>query len=158
MDGTPSERSSGGVEVTMRRYRRRPLAKVRSLMKPGLPAADPSEPLAQVAGRMRADRVGAMAVMDRGGLVGIITERDLLRAMADGMSPVATHAGDCMTAEPWTIGSDEEAVDAAEKMLEHGIRHLPVVEEGRVVGLISARDLLELGRRVPLDELSYEPW
>ncbi len=142
----------------MRRYRRRPLAKVRSLMKPGLPAADPSEPLAQVAGRMRADRVGAMAVMDRGGLVGIITERDLLRAMADGMSPVATHAGDCMTAEPWTIGSDEEAVDAAEKMLAHGIRHLPVVEEGRVVGLISARDLLELGRRVPLDELSYEPW
>src|SRR5215469_6874860 len=107
---------------------------------------------------MRHDRVGAVAVMVSGRLVGIITERDLMRAVADGVDSERALTSERMTPEPRTIDHDELATTAAERMIRLGVRHLPVVDDGVVVGVISARDLLNLGRPTPFEELAYEPW
>lgn len=131
---------------------------VADLTRPGVPAAEPDDRLADVARRMRDDRVGAVVVMASGRLVGIITERDLLRAVADGVDPEGASASDRMTPEPRVIDRDDLATKAAERMIELGVRHLPVVDDGAVVGVISARDLLRLGRPTPLDQLVCEPW
>jgi CBS domain-containing protein len=131
---------------------------VADLTRPGLPASGPDEHLADVARRMRRDRVGAVAVMVGGRLVGIITERDLMRAVADGVDPERALASERMTPDPRTIDGDELATTAAERMIELCVRHLPVVDDGRIVGVISTRDLLQLGRPTSLEELAYEPW
>lgn len=126
-------------------------------MKPGVPVAAPDEPLAGAAARMRSRRAGALVVLEAGRLAGIITERDLLGAMADGLDPGVTPVSDCMTPEPCTIAAADPAEEAAERMIERGIRHLPVLDEGRVVGVVSARDLLQVRRR-ELEGLFSEPW
>jgi CBS domain-containing protein len=127
-------------------------------MRPGLPAVDPADSLTEVAKRMRRDRVGAVTVMEGGRLAGIVTERDLMRTVADGLDPGRTIASERMTPDPRTIAGGELATRAAEVMIELGVRHLPVVDDDAVVGVISARDLLRLGRPIPLEELAYEPW
>lgn len=132
--------------------------RVADLTRPGLPAVEPGDHLAGVARRMRHDRVGAVVVMTGGRLVGIITERDLMRAVADGVDPERALASERMTPGPWTIDHDELATRAAGRMIELGVRHLPVVQDGGIVGVISARDLLRLGRPTPLEQLAYEPW
>jgi CBS domain-containing protein len=132
--------------------------KVVDLMRPGLPAVDPADNLTDVARAMRRDHVGAVTVMTDGRLVGIVTERDLMRTVADGLDPGRSIASERMTPDPRTIARDELATRAAELMIELGVRHLPVVDGGAVVGVISARDLLRLGRPVPLEELAFEPW
>jgi CBS domain-containing protein len=131
---------------------------VADLTRPGLPAVEPGDRLADVATRMRDDGMGAAVVMDGGRLAGIITERDLMHAVADGVDPGRAVASERMTPGPRTIDRDELGTSAAELMIELGVRHLPVMEGGAVVGVISARDLLRLGRPTPLDELAYEPW
>ena len=75
-------------------------------------------------------------------LVGIITERDLTAAVAEGADPVTTPVSDYMTPAPEVLGPDNELADAAHLMLELGIRHLPVVRSGRLVGVLSMRDVL----------------
>jgi len=127
-------------------------------MRPGLPAVDPAENLTDVAKRMRRESVGAVTVMTGGRLVGIVTERDLMRTVADGLDPGRSTASERMTPDPRTIARDELATRAVELMIELGVRHLPVVDGGVVVGVISARDLLRLGRPSPLEQLAYEPW
>jgi CBS domain-containing protein len=131
---------------------------VADLTRPGLPAVAPDDHLADAARRMRHERVGAVAVMVSGRLIGIITERDLMRAVADGVDPERALASERMTPNPSTIDRDELATTAAERMIGLGVRHLPVIDDGRVVGVISARDLLRLGRATSLEELAYEPW
>jgi CBS domain-containing protein len=89
-----------------------------------------------------------------GGLVGIFTERDLLvRVVAPGRDPAADAVSDVMTREPETIGVEASVREAVRRMDEGAFRHLPVVERGRVVGVLSARDIpvLEFGRMA--DEL-----
>jgi CBS domain-containing protein len=130
---------------------------VRGLMKPCV-AAEPDEHLSAAADRMRGRRVGGLAVMEAGRLIGILTERDLLHALADGLNPRTTTVAACMTVGPRTIEPGAPAEEAAGRMIERGVRHLPVVEADRVVGMISARDLLVLGQRLALESLCYEPW
>ena len=131
---------------------------VASLMKPDAPAASSRDSLTDIANRMRSSRASAVAIMEDIRLIGIITERDLVRAVAEGLDPRTTVVSDCMTQSPHTIAADEPASTAAERMIELGVRHLPVIKDGRVVGVVSARDLLHLGRPLPLELLGYEPW
>jgi CBS domain-containing protein len=78
-------------------------------------------------------------------LVGIITERDLVRAIADGVDPQKARADTFMSADPATVGADEDASVVAVKMMALGIRHLPVLDaRGSPVGLISASDLVAM--------------
>ena len=133
---------------TMKIVRRiaNPLAKttVRELMAKSIVCGDPRQSLTEAAAQMRASRISALAVLDGKVIVGIITERDLLRAIADGRIPEATHISQYMTHSPRTIEAAAPAAKAAEIMVKHRVRHLPVTDKGRLVGFLSARDLLAL--------------
>ena len=99
------------------------------------------ESLVTAARRMWAHEIGALPVLDRGDLVGILTERDVVAAMAVGSgndSAVAAH----MTPLPATAKPGEDTVAVARRMLDLCIRHMPLVDAGRLVGMVSATDLL----------------
>jgi len=115
-----------------------------SEVPPGrLHSVEPSATLADVARQMRSADADSVAVMAGGKLVGIVTEHDLVRAIADGVDPKQAHAEVVMTANPATVGQDEEVSVVAVKMMRLGIRHLPVVDRaGQPIGLLSARDLV----------------
>ena len=117
--------------------------KVRDLPHGRLLSVGPDATLAEVAKRMRHEDCDSVAVMAEKKLLGIITERDLVRAIADGVNPQHTRADVFMSADPATVTPDEDVSVVAVKMMALGIRHLPVVDaKGSPVGLISARDLV----------------
>lgn len=102
-------------------------------------------PLREVARQMVENKVGALAVLAENRVVGIITERDLATALAESRDPDATTAQACASAEVKTAELGEDSREVARRMLEAGIRHLPVVDDtGRPVGIVSMRDLLTL--------------
>jgi CBS domain-containing protein len=119
--------------------------KVRDLPPDRLLSVAPETKLADVARDMRAHDSDSVAVIDGASLVGIITERDLVRAIADGLNPTQASAGLVMTSDPATVSLDEDVNVVAVKMMRLGIRHLPVVDEqGKPAGLVSARNLVAL--------------
>ena len=118
--------------------------RIRELYTREVLSATIDETLTQAARRMTANSVSALAVLDEGKLVGIITERDLTRAAADGTDPNRTFVAAQMSLDPVFIRPDDDSADAARLMLELEIRHLPVVQSGQPVGMVSARDLLVL--------------
>ena len=116
---------------------------VRELPPGRLLSVDPETHLEEVARTMRLEDSDSVAVMSEGRLIGIITERDLVRAIADGVNPKKATAGVIMTPNPATVSADEDVNVVALRMVRLGIRHLPVVdEEGTAVGLLSARNLV----------------
>ena len=119
---------------------------MREIMTPDVLGLEPSTTLVEAARRMHERRVGAVVVTEGGRLVGILTERDVLRAVATGAveGPVAT----AMTRSPETIEPDESVGQAAALMIHGGFRHLPVVDDADVVGMVSIRDLV----RVSVDD------
>lgn len=117
--------------------------RVRDLPPRALVAVDPETSLAEVARRMRLHDTDSVAVMAEGRLLGIVTERNLVGAIADGVDPEQVHADVVMAADPATITADEDVTMVAVKMVALGVRHLTVLdEEKRPVGLLSARDLV----------------
>jgi CBS domain-containing protein len=118
-----------------------PLA--RNHMSRDLLAVEPELPLAEVAKRMVSRDVGAALVTQGGRLVGIVTERDILRAVARGIQEGAVVA-DCMTSDPETMDPGESTEHAAVLMLHGGFRHLPIVEGEEVIGMLSIRDLMRV--------------
>ena len=126
---------------------------IRTLVSPNVVKAEVTEPLVALARRMRAHGIGALPVYEGDRLTGIVSERDVVAAVADGVATTAVAAA-CMTPEPVTAAPNEDSAEVALRMLELGIRHMPVVEQGRVIGIVSARDLLMLeawpGRTPPV--------
>lgn len=117
--------------------------KVKDLPPGPLLSVSPVTKLADVAREMRLHDSDSVAVMDDARLVGIITERDLVRAIADGLNPMQASAAMVMTSDPATVSLDEDVNVVAVKMMRLGIRHLPVMDEqGEPAGLVSARDLI----------------
>ena len=91
---------------------------------------------------MKDRRRGAVIICRDGVLAGIFTERDVLtRVVAAGLSPDDTMLDKVMTKNPDTVTPGEAAIDALERMRTQGYRHLPVVEDGKLVGIVSIRDL-----------------
>ena len=117
--------------------------KVSDLQPHQLFTAQPDESLEVAADRLSWHQVGALPVLEGQRLVGIITERDVTAAMAEGADAVLTPVADYMTPAPEVLGPDSELADAAQRMLVLGIRHLPVVRGGRLLGVLSIRDLLD---------------
>ena len=107
----------------------------------------PDELLGSAAARMVERKVGAALILDGERLIGILSERDVLRAVAAGGAESAPVAA-WMTANPETIEPDDSLDQAAVLMIHGGFRHLPVVDNGRAVGILSIRDLV----RVALDD------
>jgi len=118
--------------------------KVRALYRPEVVAGSPDESLADAASRMQYQEIGSLTVLEHGRLVGILTERDLARALADGVDPMETAVRAYMTEEPVTVTLEADAAAVAATMLDLGVRHLPVLEAGQVIGMVSSRDLLSL--------------
>jgi len=119
--------------------------KVRDLPPGPLLSVEPETALAEVARQMRTGDSDSVAVMSQGRLIGIITERDLVSAIADGIDPHVVRADVVMTADPATVDADEDVAMVAVKMMRLGIRHLPVVNKaGKPVGLVSARNLVAI--------------
>lgn len=98
------------------------------------------------AARTMSDRnIGAIAVLDSGKLVGIFSERDVLtRVVAAGLDPEATNVDAVMTKDLVVAGPGDDINDALQKMHAVNCRHLPVVDRGNLVGVISIRDLLQV--------------
>lgn len=97
--------------------------------------------IAQVAEEMHSAGVGSMGVLEEGRFVGIVTERDVLEAVARGFDVKADTVRCCMTRSPDVFSPDTEVHQAAEFLLETGYRHLPVVDED-LVAILSIRDVL----------------
>ncbi len=121
--------------------------RIRNVYRPAVFGCDADDRLTEVAQRMMEKNVGSLAVLDGDRVIGIITERDLVAALADPQEPGDPAA---MTAAAYasttikTAHPDEDSRDVAKRMLDEGIRHLPVEEDGRMVGMVSMRDLLAL--------------
>lgn len=113
--------------------------------------------------RMAEHRVGAILILERGQLIGIFTERDALaRVLARRLDPDQTPVADVMTRDPHTVVPEKPLAHALMMMHEGGYRHVPVVENGKPLGMVSARDALgaelveledELDRRDRLTEI-----
>ena len=116
---------------------------VRDHMSRDLLTVDSGLTLAEVAERMVEREVGAVLVLAGERLAGILTERDVLRAVARGIRDEAL-VSEWMTSDPDTIEPDETTQHAATLMMHGGFRHLPVMEDGAVVGILSIRDLMRL--------------
>jgi CBS domain-containing protein len=104
--------------------------------------APPEQTLQEAAHSMTERRVGAVVVTRGASVVGIVTERDVLRSVALGLVPWNTTLEGCMTHDPISITPSTDTSEASHIMLVGGFRHLPVLEEGRLVGILSLRDLL----------------
>ena len=103
----------------------------------------PDDPVADAVRCMAERRVGAVLVVDEGRLVGIFSERDLLRrVVAAGRDPAETPLRDVMTPDPVTATPQEASAKAIATMRVKGCRHLPILQGGQVVDTISIRDLL----------------
>lgn len=118
--------------------------KVRRVYEPRVECIEGWESLREAARRMHAGGFSCLPVVSGNDLLGIITERDLVEAIADKDDLERATVFDHMTEAPRTVRPDDECSLAATKMLAMGCRHLPVTEGGRLVGIVSVRDLLPL--------------
>jgi CBS domain-containing protein len=112
--------------------------------------ADLAETLSQAASRMRFADISALPVVEAGRLVGILTERDLARAAAEGADPRTHTVAAFMSLGPFVAAPDEDSDDVVARMLDLGVRHLPILDGDELVGMVSMRDLLLLEALRPL--------
>ena len=123
---------------------------VRDVMTGAAVTDSAADTLRSAAERMWREQTGSLLVMDGGRLAGIITERDLLRAVALGADLATATVDEAMTTEVFTVSPDMPLRDAAREMAVRWIRHLPVVDGEQVLGVISMRDVTGIfGALVP---------
>lgn len=102
----------------------------------------PDDTLAEASAKMWRQQTGSLLIMEEGRLIGIVTERDVLRTIGEGHDPKSVSLRDVMTSDVVTVDADESVRDAARIMFDKWFRHLPVVDTGgEVVGIVSLRDL-----------------
>src|SRR5688572_20795235 len=116
--------------------------KVREMMTTDVTTATPDTTLEEIATMMRDENIGSVPIVDDDELMGIITDRDIVvRCIAEGKDPVETEAEEVLSEEMITIGPDADASQAARLMGERQIRRLPVVQDGRLVGMLALGDV-----------------
>lgn len=119
--------------------------KVANFCSPVMITAEVTDTLFEAAQKMVRNGVGALAVMDEGALVGVISESDLLKAIVEEASITTTSVDEYMTEGAITVVPGDDAGIAARRMVEHGIGHLPVIEGDSAVAMVSRGDLLAVG-------------
>ena len=119
--------------------------RIRSVMqRKKILMAPPETTVSKAAKLMASKNVGAVMVVENERLVGIFTERDaVFRVMARGRDAQATRLADVMTTPPLTVDPDKSFGHALLMMQEHGFRHVPVIENGKPIGIVSARNALD---------------
>ena len=116
--------------------------KVRDAMTPGVRSVSPSDSLTDAAVAMRDEDVGSLPVVAGDRVVGIVTDRDIVvRAVAERADPQTLVVGDVSSGELVTVQPDENLDEALELMARHRVRRLPVVENGRLVGVVAQADV-----------------
>lgn len=115
------------------------------VMSTTLVTVAPTTTVAEAATMMSTRHVGSALVMDGDTLLGIFTERDIVRALGSDFAAAGEPVRARMSTDPRTMPSTADTVDALELMLAEGFRHVPVVDEGRVTGIVSMRDLTSTG-------------
>jgi CBS domain-containing protein len=121
------------------------MANLREVMRTDYISVEPQDTLGEVAERMVDGKSGSAIVKDFGRMVGILTERDMLKAMAGRVHTSEARVREWMTADPITASPETTTDEAAQTMLENGFRHLPVMERGAVVGVVSLRRVVGAG-------------
>ncbi|HET7045178.1 MAG TPA: CBS domain-containing protein [Gaiellaceae bacterium] len=115
---------------------------VSDAMAARLTTSEPGERVQTAIARMLEDEVASVAVVEEGRLVGIFTERDVLRLAGDGSPFGNLPLREVMTTELVTVAPDDDLVAAARLMQERRIRHLPVIQDGKVLGILGIREVL----------------
>ncbi|MCG8613235.1 MAG: CBS domain-containing protein [Pseudomonadales bacterium] len=147
------------------------MANAIDVMNTNLVTAHPGEPVALVCRTMTECNVGAVLLVENESLVGIFTERDLLNSViAPGLNPKSVSVGSVATANPKVVKPTQSITECVKILREQGFRHLPVVEEGKPVGIITAQDFLhftpdeneQVGdafkRSQQMDEEGFDPY
>ncbi len=118
------------------------MTKLAEIMQRDVLAVAPEDTIGLAAEEMASRGVGACVVLDYGRLIGILSERDILRAVAGRVHSSEARVRDWMTADPVTASESTSTEEAARVMIEQGFRHLPVVEDDQAVGIVSIRDVV----------------
>jgi len=116
--------------------------KIREVYTPNATVAYPGESLGVAASRMDYNEIGALVVKDGSKTIGILSERDILHAVAEDRNLDGTTVAEFMTEDVIPVELDADVGQAAAAMVSLGARHLPVMGSGEIVGMVSARDLL----------------
>ncbi|TMK30168.1 MAG: CBS domain-containing protein [Actinobacteria bacterium] len=114
---------------------------VGDVMKSAVKTTTPDQTFADVAKLLKDNEISSVVVMDGDRLAGIVTERDLVNLVAEGLDPQAAKVADRMSTNLDTVEPRTDIAEAAEHMARLRIRHLPVLDKGTLVGIISIRDL-----------------
>lgn len=122
--------------------------------RPRLVVLNPNDPVLEAARAIEQNRIGAVVVQKAGQVVGIVTDRDLtVRALGRGLDATSTKIAEVMTPSPLTLSPSDHAADAIRLMQERNVRRIPLVDDGRVVGMVTLDDLI-LDEAAPLEELA----
>jgi len=131
--------------------------KVRELMTTEPISVEPKATLGEVATLMKQQDCGSIPVVEGGRLVGIVTDRDIVvRGVAAGKDPKTQRVSEVISANPVTIGPDDDVTDAEKKMADRQIRRLPVVEAGKLVGIIVTAQIARAGNERQVGETLKE--
>jgi CBS domain-containing protein len=131
--------------------------KVRELMTKQPTTVEPDATVGEVATLMKQEDCGSIPVVQGGRLVGIVTDRDIVvRGVAAGVDPKTQRVSKVMSSDPVTVGPDEDVMDAEKKMADRQIRRLPVVEGGKLVGIIVTAQIARAGNERKVGETLKE--
>jgi CBS domain-containing protein len=131
--------------------------KVRELMTKQPTTVEPDATLGEVATLMKQEDCGSLPVVEGGRLVGIVTDRDIVvRGVAAGVDPKTQRVNKVMSSDPVTVGPDDDVMDAEKKMADRQIRRLPVVEGGKLVGIIVTAQIARAGNERKVGETLKE--
>jgi CBS domain-containing protein len=132
---------------------------IREIMTADPRTVDTSATCLDAGREMRDGDVGALVVVDGGAVAGVVTDRDIVvRVVADGRDPASTRVSEAATMSPVTLNVDQTVEDAIRVVREQDIRRVPVVQDGRPVGIVSLGDLaIERDTESALADIASEP-
>ena len=120
--------------------------KIREVMTPAPETIQADRPVTEAAKKMKEADAGMIPVMTNGNLLGTVTDRDIvLRIVAEGKDPQSTPVGEIASTDLVTVAPDEDLDAALQKMAKHQVRRLPVVENGRLIGVVAQADVAREG-------------
>jgi CBS domain-containing protein len=127
---------------------------LKEIMRSDVVDVEPAATLQEAAQAMKEGKISSVLVTEDGYLIGILTERDMVKAVAEGIDTEVVHVRDYMTPTPVAVNPDTTVEEAVQTMMENGFRHLPIVDgERELKGVVSIRDLARAGIKLPAEAL-----